>query len=82
MKVGKLPVPFLDLSNAPNVLRLFITAGIVVIGAVAVVYSLIFLGGRVVTPRSIQTRLRAGVIAAVLVIALAALDVYLAVTPN
>jgi hypothetical protein len=77
-----LAMPSVDLTSLTGALQFFITVGILIIGTVAVVYSLIFLGGRVVTPRSIQTRLRAGVIAAVLVIALATLDIYLAVTPN
>jgi hypothetical protein len=71
-----------DQTNLTSILQLFITIGILVVGGVAVLYSLIFLGGRVVTPQTIQTRLRTGIIAAVLVIALAVLDIYLALTPS
>ncbi len=63
-------------------IQLWVTIGTLIVAAIAIVYSFIFVGGRVVTPRAVRARLRSGVIAAVLVIALAALDIYLTVAPS
>jgi hypothetical protein len=51
----------------------------VLIGGLATHFSVIYLGGRVIRPRTVRARLRAGVVAAILLIALAALDVFLAI---
>jgi len=63
-------------------LQTVITIAILIVGSLAVLFSLIFLGGRFVRRRSVLTRLRTGIVAAILVILLAALDIYLAITPS
>lgn len=50
-----------------------------VVGGLAMLFSVIYLGGRAIRLRTVQMRLRAGGVAAVLLIILAALDVYLAI---
>jgi hypothetical protein len=75
-------MPLFDRSNPTSTIQLVVTIGTLIVAAVAIVYSLIFVGGRVVTPRTIRARLRTGVIAALVVIALAALDIYLTVLPS
>jgi hypothetical protein len=75
-------MPALDFTNPVPTLLLFIKIGTVVIGVVAIIYSLIFLSGHVVTPGTIRTRLRTGIFAAFLITALAALDIYLVWTSN
>ena len=50
-----------------------------VVGCLATLFSVIFLGGRAVRRRIVRARLRAGVTASILLIGLAALDIYLAV---
>ena len=63
-------------------IQLWVTIGTLIVATIAIVYSFIFVGGHVVTPRAARARLRSGVIAATLVIALAALDIYLTVAPS
>jgi hypothetical protein len=75
-------MPFFDHTIPTSTIQLVVTIGTLIVAAVAIVYSLIFVGGRVVTPRTIRTRLRTGVIAAIVVIVLAALDIYLTVLPG
>ena len=75
-------MPLFDRTNPSSTVQLVVTIGTLIVAAVAIVYSLIFVGGRVVTPRTIRARLRTGIVAAILVIALAALDIYLTVLPN
>jgi tellurite resistance protein TehA-like permease len=75
-------MPSFDLNNFTPSIQFLVTIGTLIVGSVAIIYSLIFVGGRVVTPQTIRTRLLTGIIAAFLVIALAALDIYLSVTPN
>jgi len=52
---------------------------VIAVGGLAALFSVIYLGGRVLRPRTVRARLRAGILAAILLIVLAALDVYLAV---
>jgi hypothetical protein len=49
-----------------------------VVGCLATLFSVIFLSTRAVRRRTVQARLRAGITASILLIALAALDIYLA----
>ena len=51
-----------------------------VVGSLTTLFSAIYLGRRVLRPRSVRARLRAGLFAAVMLIALAGLDVYLAIS--
>jgi len=67
-------------AKPPTWVTVLIYGAIIAAGSLATLFSLIFLGGRVVRPRSVRRRLRAGVAAALIVIALAALDIYLAIT--
>jgi len=75
-------MPLLGNTSPKLTVQLLVTAGTLIVASVAIVYSLIFVGGRVVTPRSIRGRLRAGIIAAIAVIALAALNIILTILPN
>jgi hypothetical protein len=68
----------LVLLDTSATVRLAITYAIVAFSGLAVLLSVIFIGGRVVRPRSVRARLRTGIVAAILVIVLAVLDVYLA----
>ena len=67
-------------AKPPTWVTALIYIAIVGAGGLAALYSLVFLGGRFVWPRSVQARLRAGVIASALVVVLAILDIYLAIT--
>jgi hypothetical protein len=49
-----------------------------VVGGLATLFSVIYLSRRAVQRRAVRARLRAGVTASILLIALAALDIYLA----
>jgi hypothetical protein len=49
-----------------------------VVGGLATIFSVIYLSARAVQRRTVRARLRAGVTASILLIALAALDIYLA----
>jgi hypothetical protein len=69
-------------SNPKLTIQLLLTIGTLIVAGVAIVYSVIFVSGRVVTPRSISRRLRSGIIAAMVVIALAALNIFLTILPN
>jgi hypothetical protein len=51
----------------------------IVVGGLATLFSVIYLGARAIPARTVRTRLRAGVVAAIILIVLAALDVYLAI---
>jgi hypothetical protein len=73
-------VPNVSFSNLNVDLQVFATIGTLIVGSVAIAYSLFFIGKRFTTPRKVRARLRGGVIAAVLVIALAVLNIYLTVT--
>jgi hypothetical protein len=61
-------------------IQVAITYAMLACGSLTVVFSVAFLGGRVVRPRAMRRRLRTGLGAAILVIALATLDIYLAIT--
>ena len=72
-------MPSFDLVNAyAEPLLLLTTIGTVFVGSVAIVYSIIFAGGRFVKPRQVQARAVTAIATSVLVIVLAALDIYLA----
>jgi hypothetical protein len=73
-------MPSIGPSDLSATLQVIITLAILPIGGLAVLFSLIFLGGRVVRPRTVRARLRTGTAAAVLVIMLALLDIYLAIS--
>lgn len=75
-------MPLLGYTNPTLTVQLLVMIGTLIVAGVAIVYSLIFVGGRVVTPQSIRSRLLSGIIAAIVVIALAALDLYLTITPS
>jgi hypothetical protein len=49
-----------------------------VVGCLATLFSVIYLSTRAVQRRTVRARLRAGITASILLIALAALDIYLA----
>jgi hypothetical protein len=82
MSPGEKRMPFFHNNNLTSTIQLVVTIGTLIVASVAIVYSLFFVGGRVVTPRTIEARLLTGVIAALVVIALAALDIYLTVLPS
>jgi hypothetical protein len=74
-------MPSFDLANAVTTPLLFLTTiGTVLFGVMSIVYSVIFAGRRIVkpTPRQVQMRLFTAIITSVLVIVLAALDIFLA----
>jgi hypothetical protein len=67
---------FLTLSVTLNAAIIYLT---IIVGSLATLFSVIYLGGRVIRPPTVRARLRAGVVAAIFLIVLAALDVYLAI---
>jgi hypothetical protein len=66
----------LTLSITLNAAIVYLT---IIVGSLAVLYSVIYLGGHTIRMRTVRARLRAGVVAAIILIVLAALDVYLAI---
>lgn len=75
-------MPLFDNTNPTPTIQLLVAIGTLIVATVAIVYSLIFARGRIVTPHTIRVRLRTGIIAAMIVIALAVLDIYLTVVPS
>jgi hypothetical protein len=73
-------VPSLLPSDLSATLQVVVAFAIFPIGGLAVLFSLIYLGGEVVRPRTVRGRLRGGLLACTLVIALALLDIYLALS--
>lgn len=89
-------MPSIDLAHAFSApLQFLTTTGTVIIGSIAIVYSLIFVGGRMLgrsklrdqlatDPALLRARIRGrlgtAVVASFLVIVLAALDIYLALS--
>lgn len=61
-------------------IQVAITYALLACGSLTVLFSVAFLGGRVVRPRAMRRQLRTGLGTAIFVIALAALDIYLAIT--
>jgi hypothetical protein len=66
--------------DAFGILQIVVTVATVLIGGLTVLLSVSFLGGRALRPSRVRTRLLTGILAALVVIALAGLDIYLAVS--
>ena len=66
-------------SDLVTTLGLVVAYLTVVVGGLVTLFSLIYLGGRAIRLQTVRARLRAGVLAALILIALAALDVFLAI---
>lgn len=70
-------MPASVLLDTSDFLHVAVTVALVLVGGLTVLFSLLFLGGRVVRRSTLQVRVRTGIVAAILVIVLALLDMYL-----
>lgn len=65
------------LLDLPVPLHVILTLATALVGGLTILFSLSFLGGRVLRRRTVQARVRAGIGSAMLVIVLAVLDIWL-----
>ncbi len=66
-------------SDPPSALAIAIAIATVIDGGLAVILSIFYAGGKVLRRRSVRIRLRAELIACIILIGLAAVNIYLAI---